>query len=151
MKSTLKNDKKRKVTSQIRRPITSRGKELNFSDDFISSDSNDFISSPRNQFKRDELFQKIKTLEESNLQKDQEILKLQSEIQKLKQINKFEKKKAEPNSQSYEEMAAFYKKKYEQLKEQFERFKENLASDGKLKKYRLRNVRELNVPPTTLR
>ena len=79
MKSTLKNDKKRKVTSQIRRPITSRGKELNFSDDFISSDSNDFISSPRNQFKRDELFQKIKTLEESNLQKDQEILKLRTE------------------------------------------------------------------------
>lgn len=151
MKAILKNEKKRKVTSQICRPITPKGNDLNFSEDFLSSDTDEVIPSPRNTTKTEELYHKIKHLEELNSKKDQEIQKLQNEILKLKRINSIEKKKTEPNSQSFEEMAVFYKKKYEQLKEQFEKFKENLASDGKIKKYRLRNIRELNLPPTTLR
>lgn len=150
MKPILKNDKKRKVISQICRPITPRESDLNFSEDFISSDSTD-IPSPRNTQKTDELIRKIRTLEQTNFQKDQEIIKLQNEIQKLKKINAIERKKPDPNSQSFEEMAIFYKKKYVQLKEQFENFKEALASDGRIKRYRLRNIKEFSLPPTTLR
>lgn len=150
IKPVQKNDPKRKVAPQISRPITPKDANANDSNEFISSDTNTFLTRQQNSIKQDELIQKIQFLEQSNQQKDLEIKRLQNEIIKLKRLKPIEKKKTELASNS-EKMIIFYKTKYEQLKEQFEKFKENLASDGKIKKYRLKTAKELNLPINTLR
>lgn len=110
-------------------------------DDPISININEHSTSNSCQ----ELVERIKFLEISNLEKDKEINNLQNEIKRLRQKNIIEKKRQLSYTPTKDQIreAADYKIKYEKLKEQYDNLREALASDGRLKKYRIKIAKQV--------
>jgi hypothetical protein len=86
------------------------------------------------------LLKRIAELEEQNAKKDVEIGALQDEIVRLKEVQK-------PHTAPVggKEGQPGYKELYERIKFQYDKLREALAVDGKMKRVRLRSARQLKV------
>lgn len=92
---------------------------------------------------RCQLLNRIKELERQNKEKDAIIANLQSEAKKLRQIAN-EKRRITQNA-SVNRDVEFYKERYEMMRAQYEKLKEALAADGKMKRVRVRSVRTVKM------
>ncbi|OHT01887.1 hypothetical protein TRFO_31237 [Tritrichomonas foetus] len=137
-----------KTKSEAKAPSSPKVEAFDISDDFISDDEfNDKESAvlparPATPANINELIEKIHFLEQENIKKDKQIADLKNENKKLKQMKANERKKY-TNSPPLDNTANFYKIKYEKTLEQFEKLKEALAADGRMKKYKRRSAREI--------
>jgi hypothetical protein len=84
------------------------------------------------------LRQRIQELEEANAQKDQEIARLEHEFQIMRSFQGQFVQKSEPEDASY-------KQEYEALKFQYDKLREALAVNGKVRRVRVKSVQVVKL------